>query len=126
VSKRTRKSVRASCDRLWAQLVKARAGGRCERCETAGRLEAHHCMGRTDMRLRFEVRNGVALHHQCHRWAEQFPLEFAEWFVATRPDDVRFLAEQRRAGLLPPRTLQDYLDLETELTSLLDEIAEAA
>lgn len=121
MSKRTRTSIKASADRLWSHLIRVKANGRCERCGETGRLEAHHIHGRTDFRLRFEPRNGMALCHQDHRWAEQHPLEFADWFREVRPADYEFLKEERAKGLFGPRTLADYLSLEASLKAQLDE-----
>jgi hypothetical protein len=122
VSNRTRSSVKKSCDRLWSHLVRVRANGRCERCLFTGRLEAHHCYGRGFHRLRFEPRNGVALCHACHRWAEAYPVEFSEWFAfeARRPEDLEFLRGEFRKGLVK-RTLADYLELEASLKALIDD-----
>lgn len=120
MSVRTRKSVKASCDRLWSHLVRVRARGRCERCDITGRMEAHHVYGRTDHRLRFEPRNGTCLCHPCHRWAEQFPKEFAEWHDEHRPADAAFLRVERAKGLRANRTLHEYLELEAQLRQLLD------
>jgi hypothetical protein len=119
--KRTVSSVKAACDRLWSQLVRASAGHRCERCLIPGRLEAHHAYGRTNHRLRWESRNGVSLCHACHRWAEHFPLEFTDWFRETRPDDAEWLVAENRKGLLR-RTLDDYLDLERDLLRQLNAV----
>lgn len=125
-AKRTRKSIAASCDRLWSNLIRVRANGRCEYCGDTGRLESHHVHGRTDKRLRWEPRNGCALHHQCHRWAEQHPLEFTDWFRNARPDDAVFLATERLKGPYGARTLDDYFQLEAHLKALLDAELEAA
>lgn len=119
MSRRTQKSVRASCDRLWSQLVRARAGHVCERCDRfSDRLEAHHAYGRANYRLRFEPRNGVSLCFKCHVWAESYPILFADWFRATRPEDASYLETEHRAGLLK-RTLADYLRLEDDLEGQL-------
>lgn len=123
MGKRTRKSLKLACDRLWAQAVKQRAGGVCERCgetpESPQAFHAHHVYGRTNHRLRFEVRNGCALCWLDHRWAEEMPLEFADWFREVRPDDADWLAEEKRKGLMPPRSLTDYLELERRLSQSL-------
>jgi len=122
VSRRTRKSIKASCDRLWSQVVKTRAGGVCERCgrspEDRRGFHAHHVDGRNNHRLRFEVRNGWASCAACHRWAHDHPLLFAAWFQEHRPEDAEWVvhAEQREPI---HRSLTDYLDLETELSELL-------
>ncbi len=120
MSKRTQKSIRASCDRLWSLLI--RQNGFCERCGLNGRLEAHHAYGRANFRLRFEPRNGVAMCHQCHRWAESFPILFSEWFQEIRLADYLFLAHEHRKGTIR-RTTRDYLELEAWLK---DQLAVAA
>lgn len=123
MSRRTVSSVKKSADRLWSQLVKARAGHRCERCgtipESALAFHAHHVYGRSNHRLRFEPRNGTALCWTDHRWAEEMPLEFADWFREHRSEDARWLASENRRGLLK-RSLADYLELEEFLTERLE------
>ena len=127
MSRRTIKSTKRSCDRLWAQLVKSQAGGRCERCDKYPRtphdLHAHHCYGRSDHRLRFDLRNGVSLCWLHHRWAEEHPLEFAEWFEKHRPEDTDYLYAQRQKGILK-RDLDDYLKLEEGLKQALAIVGE--
>jgi hypothetical protein len=127
--KRRVSSVKKSCDRLWAQVVKARAGGCCERCgetpESKQALHAHHTYGRSDHRLRFDVRNGVALCWSDHRWAEEHPIEFALWFQQHRRGDVNYLAKQRREGILK-RNLSDYLELEQQLLAMKEDATKAA
>lgn len=131
MTRRTRKTVKHACDRLWSLLVRARAGGRCEHCASygvapgCGRLEAHHVYGRGNHRLRFELRNGVALGTVCHRWAGENPLPFTHWFERVRGDDAAFLAVENRRGLVK-RSLGDYLALEGELKGMLEQEQEAA
>lgn len=122
MSKRTKTSVKRACDVLWANLVKIRAKGFCERCGLSGRLEAHHAHSRRDLRLRWLIANGCAYCHACHRWAEGYPLEFADWFREYRAADDKFLEEEKAKGPIAPRTLNDYLDLEAELKSQIDEV----
>lgn len=116
--KRTARTIRLSCDKLWSQLV--RSQGFCEKCgRSDGVLHAHHVYGRTDYRLRFEPRNGCCLCYRCHRWAEGFPLEFAYWFELSRFADAEWLLIQRAKGPLR-RTTADYLRLEAELAEALE------
>lgn len=119
---RTIRSVKRSCDLLWSLLIRERAGGRCERCgrspEDSRGFHAHHIYGRSNHRLRFEPRNGMAVCMACHRWAEEYPLEFTDWLRAERPEDAAWLAVENRRGLLK-RDLADYLALELELRELL-------
>lgn len=118
MSKRTPKSVKESCDTLWAKAVKHRAGHRCEHCgsrpSSPVAFHAHHVYGRTDHRMRFDLRNGCALCWTCHRWAEEMPLEFAAWFTSARPDDVPYLQDLRAMGVIH-RDMAAYLSLEAEL-----------
>lgn len=126
MSRRTQKSVRDACDRLWSQIVRSR--GACERCERTaaeGVLHAHHAYSRRNFRLRFEPRNGVCLCYRCHRWAEGYPILFTEWFRENRAGDVAFLAAEHRAGTVR-RTMADYLCLEGELSGRLTGLLEAA
>lgn len=120
MAKRTVKSVKKSCDKLWSELV--RAGGHCERCGATSedsQLHAHHVYGRNNHRLRWEPRNGVCLCARCHRYFHDNPLEFANWFrESSRWTDAWYLASQNRNGPIK-RTLQDYLNLEQGLRELL-------
>ena len=120
---RTKRSVKASADRLWSQLVKARAGYECERCgatpEAQKGFHSHHVYSRTNHRLRFEPRNGIAVDAACHRWAEEYPIEFTDWFRETRPQDAVWLAEQNRKGLIK-RNLDAYLEVEEKLKKALE------
>jgi hypothetical protein len=113
------KTIRNSCDKLWAQIIRSK--GRCEKCGATDRerqLHPHHVYGRVDMRLRFDPRNGCCLCAHCHlTWAEAYPIEFADWFREVRPEDADYLAEQRRKGTIK-RNTDDYRDLEAELVSM--------
>lgn len=115
--KRTKTSVKTSCDRLWSQVIKARAGQKCERCGGSPD-NAHHAYGRKNHRLRFEVRNGVSFCWGCHRWAHNEPLGFAEWFHQHRMEDEAYLRGENAKGLLK-RNLDAYLALEESLKGML-------
>lgn len=121
--KRTVTSVKNACDRLWAQIVKARVGGICEHCRVRPGTESHHFYGRSNHRLRFDVRNGVSLCHACHRFAEQEQAPFVHWFEGDRTEDAAYLSLERLKGLIH-RTLTDYIELETELKAELAQWSE--
>ena len=79
------KTLKKRCDDLWAECIKARAGYVSELSGKEGRqiggpsiLHAHHMFGKSSYRLRYELRNGIALtagehtfgvHHQGRREA---------------------------------------------------------
>lgn len=54
--------LKKECDRLWAEVVKLRAGGRSQ---ISGKREpvmnAHHVVGKPNNRLRYEIDNGICL-----------------------------------------------------------------
>lgn len=120
----TVRSTKKHCDRLWSLLVRERAGGKCERCgispEDSRGFHAHHIYKRNNHRLRYALRNGMALCAACHRWVEEHPLEFAEWMWTTRRDDARWLMEENQRGILK-RGLVDYVELRAELEEQLSE-----
>lgn len=124
-SRRTVKSVKASCDRAWSQLVRARAGYHCERCGATpeeSQLHAHHVDGRNNHRLRFDPRNGVCLCARCHRWGHDHPLLYSAWFQGYRLEDARYVVHPNQRKLIK-RDLQDYLELEANLKDMLSEAA---
>jgi nucleoside-triphosphatase THEP1 len=54
--------------RLWADCVKARAQYRSEYSGKEGCLHAHHIHGKSNYRLRFELRNGVCITGGEHKF----------------------------------------------------------
>lgn len=122
--KRSQKSIKTSCDKLWSRLV--RAGGVCEKCGKTSRevqLHPHHVYGRGNYRLRFDLRNGCCLCARCHMgWAESYPIAFADWFRQQRPEDAAYLEGEFRKGPIN-RTLKDYERLEMQLTEMLERVA---
>lgn len=128
VAKRTPRSVRKSCDKLWGRLVKARAGDVCERCGTPADPEnpwafhAHHAIyRRTNYRLRFEPLNGVALCARCHDRAHAAPVDFVDWLREHRGEDV-IRCERLNVPEPVHRSLSDYLELEANLRRMLAEV----
>jgi hypothetical protein len=101
-------------DVAWRQKVKERAGFRCEKC---GRevpvLHAHHFVSRNYARLRFDVRNGVALCPRDHLFGPESAHKggpfFIAWFQKHRLDDYEYLMDpQHRKPLEQNRTEFDY------------------
>lgn len=72
-------------DSEWSKVVKARAGGVCQKCGRPGE-EAHHLLEKGTARFtqyRHDVRNGAFLCGSCHQWGKN----------AAHNDRVRFRAE---------------------------------
>jgi hypothetical protein len=88
-------------DSLWSQLVKLKAGNKCEVCGKTEYLNSHHIFSRSNRAMRFDDRNGAALcpnHHVLGNWsAHKSPIEFIEWLKEKR--GVKWYKEIRlRAG----------------------------
>lgn len=94
--KLTQKGLTKILDDLWAEIVKKRAGYKCEVSGTTENLQSHHIIGRSNWRLRWEPRNGVCLsakHHKFdrHQSAHNNPLWFNGWLEKYRKEDVKWL-----------------------------------
>jgi len=70
------KSVKKQCDDLWTLIIKTRAGFKSELSGKEGRqiggntvLTAHHIFGKSNNRLRYDLKNGICLdNHSEHIW----------------------------------------------------------
>jgi hypothetical protein len=83
---------------LWGKIIHRKEY--CERCKRRGlNYNAHHakCKNRYP-RLRHEIRNGVLLCIDCHRWAHADPIQFSEWMKKERTADWKWLKEQTKAS----------------------------
>lgn len=93
-----RKTLRNKADKLWSQLIRLRNKGKCEVCGKEGN-NPHHCVGRRNLTLRHDPRNGVLLCSGCHtlkvQSAHQDPIWFIQWMMQNRPDDYNYLFEKR-------------------------------
>jgi hypothetical protein len=82
VKRKSNKALVKRCDAIWALIIKARAGFRCEVCGkpgtpvkcypdyNTGGLDAHHILGKTGCRskYRYEVMNGICLCDNHHTY----------------------------------------------------------
>ena len=60
------KGIEGKLDDAWSELVKLRAGGKCEICGQSRYLNSHHLFTRRNKAVRWDVDNGMALcpsHH---------------------------------------------------------------
>lgn len=85
-------------DKQWSLLVKYRAGFKCEVCgktQYQCRLNSHHIIGRRNKRLRWDLRNGVCLCTQHHKFGIQSAHEdnpwFDKWLEKHRADDFEYV-----------------------------------
>jgi len=121
--KRTSKSVKKACDKLWSQCVRLR-DPHCCKC---GKMttEAHHIFGRRALATRWELDNGLGLCPYCHKFDkfgfEQSPYDKANMkIILDKIGDAKFGELQIRSRQIYQPRLPDLLDLETDLQDQLD------
>lgn len=95
----SRSALRNKCDRLWAEIIKLRAGNRCEYCPRTNNLNSHHIFSRSNNSVRHDLNNGVCLCVAHHTFSSQFsahkaPAEFMAWIEETRGSE--WLMELRK------------------------------
>ncbi len=87
-------------DALWSEIVKLRAGRRCEVCGESSYLNAHHYVSRSNRRLRWELYNGVAVCPKHHTFAnESFhrdPVWGGDWMEDNREDNLIEIENHRQ------------------------------
>ena len=84
-------------DTLWRTAIYKKHGNRCAKCG-APQVEAHHIVRRAKKVLRWDLKNGLALCAECHRWADT--LDGRQW--------VYSMADMRYLEALEQRTLKDF------------------
>lgn len=112
-----------SVDAVWALLVKARGGNKCEYCGKKEGLNAHHIFSRSNRVLRWKVENGVSLcvsHHVFGNFsAHKAPIEFLEWLRGLRGDDwYNHLRELARSSVKIDKI--DFRSIKDNLTNELN------
>ena len=122
--KSNRKKLREQLDKLWAELVKQRAGHKCERSGKTRWLNSHHIFSRSNLSVRWDLDNGVCLNAGRHTLqtnsAHKNPIEFIEWIKGRR--GVKWYEEMRiKANLVRKWTIPE---LEELLKTFKEEIKE--
>jgi len=98
MKKPKRKTLRNKADKLWSELIRLRNKGKCEICGKRA-TNPHHIIGRKNLTLRHDPRNGVLLcfyHHTGGNLsAHNDPLWFREWLIKHRRKDYNYLMFKR-------------------------------
>jgi hypothetical protein len=103
------KTIRRKCLRVWGEIIRGRAGSKCQRCGRLGSLDAHHIIPRgTGATMGwFDLNNGIALCFQCHRVHGAHSIDvdeqlcFREWvkgWLAAKDIDYDILKIRCKAG----------------------------
>lgn len=100
-----RRSSSARCDSMAADLCKTLAGFKCQRCARPGTgesrtqgLEWSHRVKRTHRVVRWDPDNADCLCHECHRYFETRPMEYAAFYSDPARINPADPAELERRG----------------------------
>ena len=109
-------------DLLWSEIVKLRAGNKCEYCGRRTRLNSHHIFSRSNRCVRWDVENGICLcvsHHVFGNMsAHKAPLEFAEWLKEVRGKKW-YNRLRKKASQICKFTIKDKQQIKEELKNKL-------
>jgi len=112
-----KKNLKRKLDALWSEIIRSKVY--CERCGNFGN-NAHHIIGRVNLVLRWDLRNGCLLCSNCHYLqkysAHQDPLGFMEWFRKKRPEDYEYLKAKKNETRT--FTILDYIKIYKNLNEI--------
>ena len=115
-----KKTLMKKADALWSLII--RSGGNCE-VSGEPTANAHHFIGRKNMRLRYDLKNGVRLTYQNHVGhkisAHNDPAWFVEWFKVNRPEDYVYIQQVKNELVMT--TVEWYQDNIKRLGKILKE-----
>lgn len=135
-----RKKLRKELDDSWREIIKLRAGGRCEcvtdgkRCEKRGvfgrgtNLNSHHIFGKSNFRVRWDLRNGIALCPGHHTLNNDSAHNASPWFdkmlkkLRGKQKYLNLMHEAMKDGMAIHHTMEDLEKIKEELTKTLKEI----
>lgn len=125
-----RKEYIRQADQLWRRIIAYEFSSRCIICKRMG-TDSHHWMfGRSVLKHRWTINNGVYVCRECHQKAERFPRVYRkqilmlnkarrEWYeslpaLQVEPMLTQMIQEERQ-------TLRDYSQEHNILTEDIDE-----
>lgn len=112
--KKTIKTLKRKCYHLWNQLVKIRAGFKCEICKKTKYLNSHHIENFvTNRYLRYDPRNGFCGCPSHHKFGEKSAhrsfMFMLIHMIEKRPDDLIYLAKKISTPNKPKMDIQYYM-----------------
>jgi hypothetical protein len=127
MKKRTIKSIRKSCETLWSKIIRTRDKV-CKRCGEPNTLNAHHIYGKSTLKLRFCLDNGITLCASCHKWATDSIHNMPKKKINLDLID-KHLTKQKQNMIVKlgnelsyNMSVEDYLDIEKDLKEKLEEL----
>jgi len=118
--------LRTKLDKLWAQLIKLKAGNKCEYCGKTKGLNSHHIFSRSRKSTRWDLDNGSCLCVACHTFSSTFSahktgVEFTYWLEEKKGKE--FMDKLRlKANQVSKMYIQDYRDLVERFKTLKKEL----
>lgn len=92
----SRTSLCRKADKLWSTIILLK--GRCEICG-AKATNPHHFIGRKNLTLRHDIRNGIALCYTHHIGGKESahgdPQWICAWMMQHRPEDYNYIWETK-------------------------------
>lgn len=124
MKKKSIKTIKKNCDKLWSQIIKSKNNGCCERCGAPYANQPHHVVGRKTTVLRWDLRNGCLLCTNCHLLqsysAHNDPIGFIKWFRKNHYKDYLYLCKKRKE--IVHYTISDCEEIYQKLLEVKDEI----
>jgi hypothetical protein len=116
------KGLKKKLDSLWSELIKREAGNKCEVCGRNESINSHHIVGRRNLRLRWELYNGVSLCAGCHVFKTQSfhqnPIWADEWLRKNRSEDYKLVKQTMNE--IKKWTMDEMLELREEFEKELN------
>lgn len=110
------------CDKIFAEIVKLKANGKCEETGTAQNIQCAHIIPRNYHSTRWDFDNAIALNFKRHKYYTHHPVEWRE-FINNKFGNGRnyYYMLERRALSLTHRSLLDYKELYARLEAVKEE-----
>jgi hypothetical protein len=122
MKKKTKTSLIKKADKLWSEIIKLQAKGKCEVCGKTESLNSHHIFSRSNMRMRHNLENGVCACVSHHVWgsfsAHKSPVEFVEFIKKQRGNGWYEKLRTHYQDPPYPLTIQYYENIITGLQEL--------
>ena len=116
VGRMSHKDLKKHCDKLWAELIKKRAGYKSELSGQKDNLVAHHLLHKPNYRLRYALENGLCItkgeHFNFHYHPEFAERHYTPRIRAKRGADIFEKLESMKRSLWKVSLVEVRLSLE--------------
>lgn len=106
---------KGKCDAIYSEIIKLKAGGKCEETGATAYLQCSHIVPRIYHATRWDLENALCLHRNRHKYYTHHPVEWRR-FVGER----KFRELEERALEYKRRSLIDLKELHARLQAYRD------